>query len=617
MTSESRNVRTLDWQDFEPQEVADAGSSQGARRSWLRGWMLMVLYGIAFASIYFAYQFSRSSFEAKFASQELGRFGRDLIALEKKTIGKEDYQSGHQEFINVVNNSEVGFQMVEKSVRDASSQIALDIGNLWDDIRRDALVDKIDLEKIRSTKQQVEAGRRELGTVSTNLLQRASLTKGISAFLMLLCLIFSLASLKKQGTTLVVQSVVSALQAQTQEQQVHSAKGIKGLQAIDRLPTPLARISAEGMIESWNESIQDLTSLNAADTLGRPFLDALGWKSMGDVAKSTFYKVFQGETVYDVEWKYNHKSGQIVDLRAKFIPIKDDFGGVAGAYVALQDVTTERRQRQMLTDSDATKTAILQALPDTLMRIKFSGEMLEVHDNYNLFLEPTSLIGSDWLKMLPSEFVSEILRMQKETLQSRVTASGRYIGYLEGRDVDLILNTVPCGLTDILVILAPGQCHNEGKTGPCGNSIILMSMPDQAKTLTYTEAILTYVSQEGGTASLVYFGLDKSKLEVLDEADTSCDCPLKRLGAEIKAASQEDEIVGRIGPTSFLWILPEQSKESALSRAQVIQSAVGPVAAMSILSPEPGTELSVAEAITQLEESLFDGQAQAAINSIA
>lgn len=450
MSQYGANVRNLDWADFEPSEVSDAHALSGRKGRPFRPWMLVVLYVLTVAVFGVSEFYERRANAAEGAADALSSFGKQVLSLESG-LRSAELQEGPLELIL---KGEVGFQSIEASVRQSDPAIARQIGEVWSTVRRDALVPKIDPENLRDCKRLAERGHRSLRTFAKSAIETSHLFKILGIGFFLYCLFATLRSLGQRGTTVVVQSIVNSISNQ-EESTLSPMHGLSKT-VIDQIPLSVCEIAEDGHIVSWNKTIADITGISAEYAIGRPFIELLGWRDMGDIAKTTFYKLFTGESVTGIIWTYRHSSGETLELRGSFVPILDERGGVERVFAAIADITIEIRQRQQLVENDATKTAMLESIPDTLVRLDHEGRILELHDNGGFFGQNAwkVLSGDQWKQRLPEELVTDLTTNVRSALVYRRKNEFEYTGMVEGTWRTLSVRVAPCGQAEVLVLVA-------------------------------------------------------------------------------------------------------------------------------------------------------------------
>ncbi|MES1228058.1 MAG: diguanylate cyclase, partial [Armatimonadota bacterium] len=139
---------------------------------------------------------------------------------------------------------------------------------------------------------------------------------------------------------------------------------------------------------------------------------------------------------------------------ATLIPVMGATGGVVSAVAAISDVTLQRRQERMLIENDVTKTAMLSAIPDTLMRIDAEGRLVDIKDNAGLIHAHASELLGDviWQRIIGADLGEAIMTAVRAARKIRGHTTAPFHS-TEGAERHLDIRVAMCGPSDVLVIL--------------------------------------------------------------------------------------------------------------------------------------------------------------------
>ncbi len=108
-----------------------------------------------------------------------------------------------------------------------------------------------------------------------------------------------------------------------------------------------------------------------------------------------------------------HKAdGKRAWLDTSKIPLHDARGNVIGILAAIEDITARVEAEQALHKSEATNRALLNAIPDLIMRMSRDGIYLDVRPakNFNLLMPVSEMVGKTLYDVLPFHLAQQ--RMQ-------------------------------------------------------------------------------------------------------------------------------------------------------------------------------------------------------------
>lgn len=621
----------LSWDDLDQGGYSATDRAVYKRR--LQAWHLLMAFSLAFACLILSYNFATRSQSAIDASVAAGTFSNNLLDWEdqyKEVVEVSDYgvTAGNEFLLKTILQGKNGFQHIEETVRRADPKIAAEIGNIWSEIRRDALIPKIDSEKLRQAKLKSERGSRVLGDAAAAFAQKEWILRDIGFGLLFFCFIGSILAVGKREVKVVVQNVITDAMTNIKDVEIKQSQVIASDDIFERMPVPFARFGQDGKIDLWNAEIEAIFGVSADEVIGRDLFDALGWHVLGDAAKTALYRVFIGQGTTPLSWIYNHASGEKLDLQANMVPVFDQMGVVSGAYIMVRDISQESRQRATLIESDLTKAAMLKAIPDTLLRFDIQGNMVEIHDNANLFGKIAYQIvgGQQWRTIVPPNAAQEIDWAMRKCLVEREPAEAEIHEVHINKEWHLKIYFTPCGSSDILAVLHDATSeYNASLSVKESNDRIQEMMAESSATdgLTgllshhamrpYLEAACQYAAHPAGRVAFAYFDLDSFGDFVRQHGDDVGDEALRIFASRMKSLVRNDDIIARSGPEEFLVIMPEISGKEALEMARKISeccliNTAHPFSASTTVMAVSGEAMSSREVLETLKHALDEGK---------
>ena len=145
-----------------------------------------------------------------------------------------------------------------------------------------------------------------------------------------------------------VKSIVGVLFDITERKEGEAADALLAA-FVTASPYPMASVSTEGVIQSWNPAAEALFGYCATEAIGAP-ASLLVPPTCPDGPNGIFNRVLAGETV-QVEDLRARKDGTLVDIAINGAPIRDETGEVVGVAVIHRDISARKdaeRRRQLL-----------------------------------------------------------------------------------------------------------------------------------------------------------------------------------------------------------------------------------------------------------------------------
>ncbi len=118
----------------------------------------------------------------------------------------------------------------------------------------------------------------------------------------------------------------------------------------------------EGTIVSWSMGAQNIYQYRAREILGRS-ISVLVPESIPGDAYAILQKVKSGLVVRQYETVRRRKDGCNIDVAITLSPIRDGVGNIIGASGVCRDITSEKRVRDALMESEARLKSIFKAAP--------------------------------------------------------------------------------------------------------------------------------------------------------------------------------------------------------------------------------------------------------------
>ncbi len=180
-----------------------------------------------------------------------------------------------------------------------------------------------------------------------------------------------------------------------------------------------------GRIFMLNEMAQNLSGIQVGDDLGmwidqRELLH-LGTRRVVKKNANPFVHILQGEAVHNVEICIRQKG----DLGVRYwklnaLPLRLEQEEGQGTVIAISDITRQKLYEISLYESEQTKKAILEAIPDVLFRLNNEGICLDYIPNVNQSIIPVAaFIDNHICDVLPNYVGEGIMETVKVVLKDK------------------------------------------------------------------------------------------------------------------------------------------------------------------------------------------------------
>lgn len=449
--SEIGKVTSVRLSESDLDEFEELGTPGSETRSpfWPQFLLFLLICG-GLAGFLVDRHFENKSQVLQEASAGVGRFGADLISAEKAYA-----QSGDQAPLLKYINGAKGFQNCEAAVREADPVIARDIGRIWSEVRRQALVPRVDLEQFRLAKKKAEEAQRHFVNQTLYCEKYRFFSRLVGFLLIGFGLIYALTVFRR---LMPHQEILASVFGQYQDSTWTPSKAgmasstLLGTES-ELLPICLVQFESDGRVVHWSQALSRLTGIQQKDATNKNVLDLFGWSAHGEIGKSAFYRLFAGEPIENVDWEFIHFSGEKLSLSATLIPTVDQAGNVCGGSAIVSDNTLMNSQRDKLVQAETEKNAILRAMGDTLIQVDHMGRLIAMHDNAGLFSRAgTRGVGTTtWQSVAPPEVAARLNDAIKQSLLRPETPEFEFEGDWEGERRCLLFRANSYGRSETLI----------------------------------------------------------------------------------------------------------------------------------------------------------------------
>ena len=140
-------------------------------------------------------------------------------------------------------------------------------------------------------------------------------------------------------------------------------------------------------------------------------------------------------SLFEEEYRVQCKDGTYLWVIDRGQALWDETGKVVRMLGSEIDITARKQIEEALRESEATKRALIQAIPDLLIRMQADGTHLEIinQDRVHFLGSPTVAENCHVANTLPAEIVAERLRCTKQALATGLLQGHEYQLVVEGQ----------------------------------------------------------------------------------------------------------------------------------------------------------------------------------------
>ncbi|MBE7380913.1 MAG: diguanylate cyclase [Leptolyngbya sp. SIO1E4] len=216
----------------------------------------------------------------------------------------------------------------------------------------------------------------------------------------------------------------------------------------------------DGTIISWNHAANHLLGYSAQEAIGTHISTLIPPEQRAN-ANQVLQCIYQGQLIDTYETQRLSKVGKRVDVAVTLSPLRDSNGQIMGASTIARDISDRKQAEETLRQSEATNRALIEAMPDFLVRMHQDGVQKEVINKgaiHNFYSEKIAdqIKGISIAEMMPADIAQERIQLAKLALDTGEVQRQEYqflvqgkIHYEEARIVPLLDHDVLVMVRDI------------------------------------------------------------------------------------------------------------------------------------------------------------------------
>ncbi|WP_088894908.1 PAS domain S-box protein [Leptolyngbya ohadii] len=227
-------------------------------------------------------------------------------------------------------------------------------------------------------------------------------------------------------------------------------------QLIDNIHQAFFILSAQGDMVYISPAYEQIWQ-RSCDSLyadSRSWLDSVHVDDLPRVAVAFHNQISCGQP-FDEVYRVIRQNGEIRWISAKSFPLKDESGQVIRFTGIAEDITQQKQAEDALRQSEATKQAIIQAIPDLLIQMHPNGDYIEFVSNRNFNIINSAQVRQDVniYNVLPYDLAQLRIHYTQLALESNTVQIYEHEIVIEGQQRYEEVRIVPLQHNEVLVMV--------------------------------------------------------------------------------------------------------------------------------------------------------------------
>ncbi|MBD1832398.1 PAS domain S-box protein [Cyanobacteria bacterium FACHB-472] len=195
-----------------------------------------------------------------------------------------------------------------------------------------------------------------------------------------------------------------------------SEEGLRSL--LNSAPLLLWTSDTNGLCNFFNQGWLDFTGRTLEEELGNGWVQNLHPEDR-ELRLDTYLSAFAARQCFLIEYRLKRADGKYRWVVDKGVP-RFRNGGFEGYIGSCFDITERKQVEEFLRASEAKNRALLDALPDLMMRVSKKGKILECKaaKDISMLIVPEALVGKTLWDFLPPEVAQEGMSYIERSLLS-------------------------------------------------------------------------------------------------------------------------------------------------------------------------------------------------------
>lgn len=215
---------------------------------------------------------------------------------------------------------------------------------------------------------------------------------------------------------------------------------------------PLMTISTDGLITDVNVATERITGCSRQTLKNTDFAS---YFTQPEQAREAYQRVFEEGNVKDCELAVRHRDGRVRSVLFNAAVYRNEDEQIVGMVAAARDITDRKRMEETLRQMIAHNQALLNAIPDMIVRLNRDGRYLDIKPAMNF---PPLRPPDELLRLTTEDVMPQPMRAAFRERLHRALATGevQYVEYTlheHGEDRSYDSRMVRCSDDEVISIV--------------------------------------------------------------------------------------------------------------------------------------------------------------------
>jgi PAS domain S-box-containing protein len=216
-------------------------------------------------------------------------------------------------------------------------------------------------------------------------------------------------------------------------------------------------LTPEGSILEMNRTALDFAGLNAQDMVNRPFWEAGWWLASGETIRQLQNAIATAAAGRCIRYEVNvlGKKAQIATLDFSLKPQMDETGNVVLLIFEGQDITTYKGAQAALATSEARTQALLDVIPDLIVRVHRDGIFLDCKaaKEYALSVPANKVVGRHLHQVLPAQVAGQVWHHVELAIETNDVQNIEFQLWFDGKSRDFEARIVKSASDEVTMLV--------------------------------------------------------------------------------------------------------------------------------------------------------------------